>query len=144
MERLRQSAIADAVQALSGRNFIQMNEMRLDERHDVSLSGNSIARFRDSGRETVRERTGQLCLCLLRTEEGESFIDGTHGVPWFGKILGLPVQHLDVAARIVREKLASLREVKKVVKVTLRADGRNLGGSFSVQTSDGTVAKGDF
>lgn len=121
-----------------------MNEMRLDEMHDVSLSGKSIARFRDSGRETVRDRTGQLCLCLLRTEEGESFIDATHGVPWFSKILGLPAQHLDVAARIVREKLASVPGVDKVIKVGLDADGRNLGGSFAVMSADGTVSRGNF
>lgn len=121
-----------------------MNEMRLDENHDVRLSGGSIERFQGKGRNESGARTGQLCLCMLRTEEGESFIDATHGVPWFSKILGLPAQHLDVAARIVREKLSSVPGVDKVIKVGLDADGRNLGGSFAVMSADGTVSRGNF
>lgn len=121
-----------------------MNELRLDENHDLQLSGSRIARILKSDPDACRKEAEQACLCLLRCEEGESFVDYTHGVPWFNKILGLPAQHLDVATAIIRQKLSSLPSVKKVVQIVLNANGQNLAGTFKVQAQDGSVTTGDF
>ncbi|SHL04478.1 hypothetical protein [Fibrobacter sp. UWH4] len=123
-----------------------MNELRLDNAHDIYRDGASIARLKKDTAEVHRLRAQQAGLCLLRCEEGESFVDYTHGVPWFNRILGLPVQHLDVATKIIREKLSELPTVKKVLQLTLdvKEGKRNLTGSFKVQANDGSVATGEF
>ena len=123
-----------------------MNELRLDNNHDISLSGTHIARILPSDADSYRKEAEQQCLCLLRCEEGESFVDYTHGVPWFKRILGLPAQYLDVATAIIRQKLSQLPTVKKVVKIALEVKGgsRNMGGKFKVQARDGSVTTGEF
>lgn len=124
--------------------FIRMNELRLNNSHDIELSGSRIARIVKEDPDAARKEAEQQCLCLLRCEEGESFIDYTHGVPWFNRILGLPAQYLDVATAIIRKKLSALPTVKKVVKIALKVKGRNVGGEFKVQAKDGSVTTGDF
>lgn len=121
-----------------------MNEMRLDENHDIALDGDRIARFCDSGKQTKASRISQVALCMMRTEEGESFVDRDHGVPWFGSVLELPENHLDVAAKIIKEKLEAIDGVKAVTAVRLRTNGRNLSGSFTIQADDDTTATGEF
>lgn len=125
-------------------NFVLMNEFRLDSSHDLKLDGTHIARIRKEEKDAYKTMAQQQCLCLLRCEEGESFVDYTHGVPWFKKILGMPVQYLDVATAIIREKLAALPTVKKVVQIALQVKGRNIGGTFKVQANDGSVTSGEF
>jgi hypothetical protein len=121
-----------------------MNEFRLNSSHDLQLSGTHIARIRKEDHDAYRTIAEQQCLCLLRCEEGESFVDYTHGVPWFKRILGLPAQYLDVATAIIRDKLTALPTVKKVVKIVLDVNGRKIGGSFRVQANDGSVTSGEF
>ena len=121
-----------------------MNELRLNNHHDLELSGNSIARIVKDDADAYRKESEQQCMCLLRCEEGESFVDYTHGVPWFHRILGLPAQYLDVATAIIRQKLSQLPTVKKVVKISLEVKGRNIGGKFKVQARDGSVTTGEF
>lgn len=121
-----------------------MNELRLNNSHDIELSGNRIARILPGEPESFRKEAEQQCLCLLKCEEGESFVDYTHGVPWFNRILGLPAQYLDVATAIIRQKLSELPTVKKVVQVALEVKGRNMGGKFRVQANDGSVTTGEF
>ena len=124
--------------------MFSMNELRLDNNHDIALSGTHIARILPSDVDSYRKEAEQQCLCLLRCEEGESFVDYTHGVPWFNRILGLPAQYLDVATAIIRQKLSQLPTVKKVVKIALEVKGRNMGGKFKVQAQDGSVTTGEF
>lgn len=126
--------------------MFSMNELRLDNNHDIALSGTHIARILPSDVDSYRNEAEQQCLCLLRCEEGESFVDYTHGVPWFKRILGLPAQYLDVATAIIRQKLSQLPTVKKVVKIALEVKGgsRNMGGKFKVQARDGSVTTGEF
>ena len=121
-----------------------MNELRLNQNHDIELSGNRIARIVKDDPDAFRKESEQQCLCLLKCEEGESFVDYTHGVPWFNRILGLPVQYLDVATAIIRQKLSELPTVKKVVQVALEVKGRNMGGKFRVQANDGSFTTGEF
>lgn len=121
-----------------------MNEFRLNSSHDIELSGTHIARIRKDEKDAYKAMAQQQCLCLLRCEEGESFVDYTHGVPWFKKILGLPVQYLDVATAIIREKLSALPTVNKVVQIALDVKKRNIGGTFKVQAKDGSVTSGEF
>lgn len=121
-----------------------MNEMRLNNNHDIELSGNRIARIVKDDADAYRKEAEQQSLCLLKCEEGESFVDYTHGVPWFNRILGLPAQYLDVATAIIRQKLSELPTVKKVVQVSLEVKGRNMGGKFRVQAKDGIVTTGEF
>ena len=124
--------------------MFSMNELRLDNNHDIALSGTHIARILPSDVDSYRKEAEQQCLCLLRCEEGESFVDYTHGVPWFNRILGLPAQYLDVATAIIRQKLSQLPTVKKVLKISLEVKGRNMGGKFKVQAKDGSVTTGEF
>lgn len=121
-----------------------MNELRLNNSHDLELSGNHIARIEKNDDDANRKECEQQCLCLLRCEEGESFVDYTHGVPWFNKILGLPIQYLDVATAIIRQKLSQMPTVKKVLQVILDVNGRNMSGTFKVQSKDGDVTTGEF
>jgi len=124
-----------------------MNELRLNNNHDLELSdGGSISRILKDDSDAIRKESEQQCLCMLKCEEGESFVDYTHGVPWFKRILGLPAQHLDVATAIIRKKLSQLPAVKKVVQVVLEVKGgrRNMGGKFKVQARDGSVTTGEF
>lgn len=126
--------------------MFSMNELRLDNNHDIALSGTHIARILPYDVDSYRKEAEQQCLCLLRCEEGESFVDYTHGVPWFKRILGLPAQYLDVATAIIRKKLSQLPTVKKVVKIALEVNGgsRKMGGKFKVQARDGSVTTGEF
>ena len=121
-----------------------MNELRLNEHHDIELSGTRIARITKDDSDAYRKESEQQCLCLLRCEEGESFVDYTHGVPWFHRILGLSAQYLDVATAIIRKKLSELPTVKNVVQVALNVKGRKVGGTFKVQSRDGSVTTGEF
>ena len=126
---------------------LYMNELRLNNNHDLELSdGGSISRILKDDSDASRKESEQQCLCMLKCEEGESFVDYTHGVPWFKRILGLPAQHLDVATAIIRKKLSQLPTVKKVVQVVLEVKGgrRNMGGKFKVQARDGSVTTGEF
>lgn len=126
---------------------LYMNELRLNNNHDLELSdGGSISRILKDDSDAFRKESEQQCLCMLKCEEGESFVDYTHGVPWFKRILGLPAQHLDVATAIIRKKLSQLPTVKKVVQVVLEVKGgrRNMGGKFKVQARDGSVTTGEF
>ena len=116
-----------------------MNEMALDNSHDIFLDGDHICRIGNIAK-TVR----QAVLCLLKTEEGEAFTNIEHGVPWLERIAGLPVSHLDVAQRIIREKIEAIKGVKSVIAIDLATDGRNLTGKFSVQSIDGRTINGDF
>lgn len=121
-----------------------MNGLRLNANHDLELAGTHIARIQKDDTDAFRKEAEQQCLCLLRCEEGESFIDYTHGVPWFHRILGLPAQYLDVATSIIRTKLSQLPTVKKVVQVAIEVKGRKMGGTFRVQANDGSVTTGEF
>lgn len=121
-----------------------MNELRLNKDHDLELSGTRIARIIDDGSDSYRKVAEQQCLCLLKCEEGEAFVDYTHGIPWFSRILGLPAQYLDVATAIIRGKLASLHTVRKVIKISLNVKGRNMGGTFKIQANDGSITTGEF
>lgn len=125
-------------------NLLGMNELRLNQDHDLELSGTRISRILKTDVDCFRKEAEQQCLCLLRCEEGESFVDYTHGIPWFNRILGLPAQYLDVATSIIRNKISSLSRVKKVIKIALDVRGRNMGGTFKVQARDGSVTTGEF
>lgn len=121
-----------------------MLEMKLNGSHDIAIDGDHIARFSPSNEADVTKRVAQAALCMLKTEEGEAFTDGGHGCPWFGKILGLPLVHLDVAKNIIKKKLAAIDGVKKVSRVVIESDGRNISGSFALVCSDGGTVTGDF
>ncbi len=116
-----------------------MNEMALDNSHDIFLDGDHICRIGN-----IAKKVRQAVLCLLKTEEGEAFTNIEHGVPWLEKIAGLPISHLDVAQRIIREKIEAVKGVKSVIAIDLATDGRNLTGKFSVQSVDGSTINGDF
>lgn len=116
-----------------------MNEMALDNSHDIFLDGDHICRIGN-----IAKKVRQAVLCLLKTEEGEAFTNIEHGVPWLEKIAGLPISHLDVAQRIIREKIEAVKGVKSVIAIDLATDGRNLTGKFSVQSVDGRTINGDF
>ncbi len=116
-----------------------MNEMALDNSHDIFLDGDHICRIGN-----IAKKVRQAVLCLLKTEEGEAFTNIEHGVPWLEKIAGLPISHLDVAQRIIREKIEAVKGVKSVIAIDLATDGRNLTGKFSVQSIDGRTINGDF
>ena len=116
-----------------------MNEMALDNSHDIFLDGDHICRIGN-----IAKKVRQAVLCLLKTEEGEAFTNIEHGVPWLERIAGLPVSHLDVAQRIIREKIEAVKGVKSVIAIDLATDGRNLTGKFSVQSIDGRTINGDF
>ena len=116
-----------------------MNEMALDNSHDIFLDGDHICRIGN-----IAKKVRQAVLCLLKTEEGEAFTNIEHGIPWLEKIAGLPISHLDVAQRIIREKIEAVKGVKSVIAIDLATDGRNLTGKFSVQSVDGSTINGDF
>lgn len=116
-----------------------MNEMALDNSHDIFLDGDHICRIGN-----IAKKVRQAVLCLLKTEEGEAFTNIEHGIPWLEKIAGLPISHLDVAQRIIREKIEAVKGVKSVIAIDLATDGRNLTGKFSVQSIDGRTINGDF
>lgn len=123
-----------------------MKELALNPSHDIELnaSGTGIARILGDGFRPQARRVKQAVLCLLRTNEGEAFTDGSHGVPWFEKILTLSETHLDLAQRILEEKIRALEGVRRIKTMELRTDGRNLSGSIAVECEDGSVAEADF
>lgn len=112
-----------------------MNDLRLSPSHDIFLSGDRIARFPKSGDRAAAASVGQAALCMARTEEGEAFADPGEGIPWFRSILGLPESHLDVALRIVREKLEAVPGVSECVRLELSAGrgSRSVSGRFTVR-----------
>ena len=134
-----------------------MNELRLNELHDIELNSKGhINRFFSAS--SVSERVRQICLCLLKTNEGECFVNGLHGIPWFEKpasrlssrqsgqagILGTPSTHLDVVGKILEDKLNALEDVKKVKKIKLKTDGRNLSGRVQIICNNDELTEVDF
>lgn len=117
-----------------------MNELRLSSSHDIFLSGDRIARFPKSGDRASAASVGQAALCMTKTEEGEAFADPGEGIPWFRSILGLPESHLDVALRIVREKLEAVPGVSECVRLELSAGKgtRALSGRFTIRAGGAT------
>ncbi len=117
-----------------------MNDMRLSTSHDIYLDGDRIARFPKSGDRATAASVGQAALCMARTEEGEAFADPGEGIPWFRSILGLPESHLDVALRIVREKLEAVPGVSECVRLELEAmrGARSVSGSFTIRAGGAT------
>lgn len=124
-----------------------MNGLRLGKDHDIYLDGTRIARFYPSADDSYRKEAGQACLCTLKTEEGEAFADPEAGIPWFGKILGLPASHLDVAVRIIRDTLEAVPGVESVEAVELESDAgrpRSFKGRVSVRTDSGEPVSEEF
>lgn len=121
-----------------------MNEMRLDNNHNVYLDGDKIARFSNNSKNEI----AQLVECMLKTEEGEAFTNIEHGIPWLEKILGLPMSHLDVATKIIKEKILQVEGVESIISLELVAGDkeqqRNITGSFKIKCTDGSIAKGGF
>lgn len=120
--------------------------MKLDKSHDIGLdaSGTGLSRILPGDFKPQTKRVGQAVLCLLRTNEGEAFTDGSHGIPWFDKILTLSETHLDLARRIIEEKVAATAGVERIKALTLKTDGRNLSGEIAVECGDGSVAEASF
>lgn len=121
-----------------------MLELQLNkESHDIFLTAYKetgkkyISRFANTD---VKNRAGQRVLCMLKTEEGEAFTNENYGVPWFGKILGLSINHLDVATKILRDKVRALPCVQRVssVNLELKKGERNVSGSVSFVATDGS------
>lgn len=125
-----------------------MNELRLNENHDIFVKNGHLCRFKkpDDDRRglTRRDCVAQSVLCMLKTEMGEAFSNIEHGVPWFNQILGLPVSYLDVATKILREKISQVEGVKKVISINLSVNGRNASGTFKILTSDDELTSGEF
>lgn len=121
-----------------------MNELLLSKENDIYLDGDRIARIGRSSPRSVAASVRQAVLCMLRTEEGEAFADIEEGVPWFGRILGLEAAHLDVATKIIREKILAVGGVAEVVSLNLDVDGRKVGGRFVVRCTDGETTEGNF
>lgn len=121
-----------------------MYEMKLGGNNDIAIDGDHIARFTAVDKVSFSRRVAQIAKAMLKTEEGEAFTDAGHGCPWFSKILGLPLVHLDVAKKIIRDKLEAIEGVKKVTRVELDADGRNISGSFTLLCEDGQTVTGEF
>lgn len=120
-------------------NLGGMNELALNSSHDIFLQGDRICRI-----SRTQKRVQQAVHCLLRTEEGEAFTNREHGVPWLEKVAGLPMNHLDVAQKILREKIEKVDGVKEVVSIEIKADGRNISGKFSVRSKDDENIIGAF
>lgn len=120
-----------------------MHELKLNKNHDLELKGNSIARFTS---EQTQQRTSQLALCVMKTNEGEAFIDNTHGIPWTEKILGLAIQNLDVATRIIRKKMQEVDGIQKVVKVELQPNlrKRTMNGVVVLLNEQGKLARVEY
>lgn len=127
--------------------------MKLDRSHDIGLETyfdadggehRRLARITADGFRPQAARVGQAVLCLLRTEKGESFTDGTHGIPWFDQVLTLPETHLDLAQRILEEKIKAIDGVKRIRTMELRTDGRNLSGTVAVECENGESAEAVF
>ena len=112
-----------------------MNDLRLSSGHDIYLSGDRIARFPKSGNRATASSVGQAALCMARTEEGEAFADPGEGIPWFRSILGMPESHLDVALRLVREKIEAVPGVSECVRLELSAErgARKMSGRFTIR-----------
>lgn len=123
-----------------------MNEMALNSNHDIGLNaaGTGLSRVTADAFQPQVKRVRQAVLCLLRTNEGEAFTDGSHGVPWFDKVLTLPETHLDLAKKIIEEKITGLEGVRKIRTVKLKTDGRNLSGEIAIECEEGGVAEVDF
>lgn len=125
--------------------FDGMNELRLDKgTHDISLSGGGFRRISGADARSGGESVAQRVLCMLRTELGEAFTDPEYGTPWFGEVLGLPVSHLDLATKILREKISAVPGVERVAQIRLKVDGRNMSGTFRIVCTGGSTATGEF
>ena len=120
--------------------------MTLDRSHDIGLdaAGTGLSRILPGGSGSRAKRVKQAVLCLLKTNEGEAFTDGTHGIPWFDRVLTLPETHLDLAKRILEEKILAVDGVRRIRTLTLETDGRNLSGTISVECDGGEVAEAGF
>lgn len=121
-----------------------MNELGLDENHDISIWDGSFSRITGDTSEAFRRSVRQRILCMLRTELGEGFTDPEYGTPWLGEILGLPAPHLDVATKILREKISAVEGVARVISIRLKVAGRKISGTFRVACTDGGTAAGEF
>lgn len=116
-----------------------MNERKLDSSHDIYLEGTHVARTTTLGQVVVQRVT-----CLLKTFEGECFINEDAGIPWYDDVLGADNNLMKHIAATLKEKILSLENVEKIVKFSLYVSDRNLSGSIQIKASDDTIQTVDL
>lgn len=89
-----------------------------------------------------REKILRNVNCLLRTFEGENFVDYEAGIPWYDDVLGNSVLFADGMAQEIKDRIKSVEGISEVLDVRIEIDGRKLSGTYSVRLDDGTVENG--
>lgn len=117
-----------------------MNERKFD--------GNDIV-YDAATKKVVRvsvyaESVMQTVKSVLSTFMGECFTNPEAGVPWFDEILGQDTTFSDYAQQVIKEKILEVPGVSKVVSSSLKIDGRNLSGGFTITLDNGETMQGEF
>lgn len=91
--------------------------------------------------QTLSEEVAQLLYTRFRFFQGEWFLDGSVGVPWYQSILGQK-QSVSVVSQILRNVVATCPGVASVDSFSLATQpDRSAVVRFSCTLSDGTVLK---
>lgn len=117
-----------------------MNERKFD--------GNDIV-YDAATKKVVRvsvyaESVMQTVKSVLSTFAGECFTNPEAGVPWFDGVLGQNVAFSDYAQQVIKEKILEVPGVNKVVNSSLKIDGRNISGKFTITLDNGETVQGEF
>lgn len=118
-----------------------MNGRILDDNNDVFLDPvtHSVRRA-SSLAEKVKRSIGT----LLRTFEGECFVNYGVGIPWFDEILGNSVLFVDEISGEIKDKILEIDGVESVEAIKVRVSGRNVSGVYRVVASNGSKISGTF
>lgn len=118
-----------------------MNGRLLDDTNDVFLDPATHC----TGRAfSLVDRIKRDIGTLLRTFEGECFVDGGVGIPWFDDVLGNSVLFADEINGELRDKILEIPGVQSVDTLNVTISGRNISGRYRVLVSDGSNLSGTF
>lgn len=122
-----------------------MNELYLNAAHDILIDSEHFVRISgEDNKEVLKRAIAQEILCMLKTEQDEAFTDYSYGIPWLNEIMELPVSYLDVAIKIIKEKISKINGVSEIVALNLKVDGRKIGGSIKVKVTNNDIVQENF
>lgn len=118
-----------------------MNGRILDDNNDVFLDPVTHSVRRAS---SLAEKVKRSIETLLRTFEGECFVDYSAGVPWFDEVLGNSVLFADEISGELKDKIRSVEGVESVETIRVKVEGRNVSGIYRVRLVNGQTVSDNF
>lgn len=111
-----------------------MIDFKLNEQHDIDFKNGDLVLI--SGAEKIRQQVE----ILLQTFLGEWFLDISHGIPYYEKILIKNANRAEIEA-IIRDKLKGVEGVSSVpvFNIMINHPTRRIQAELELKTNQGLV-----